>query len=367
MRINIVKTDDGQFTASIDTIVGDKLQGKHTAIPKETPAEAVSVLFRYLAIKYGRDWFEKAADSGTPREYVCLISNTRGDHQSAIVTNPDTFGERDIYLRLPGYGLCGADDDVDDIIAVRIDRDANVKLLVWADINNETATHVIDLSGAKLENRGKTTETQLAALTKAETRTPVDFRQIVLGAKAWCPQLGYCELHDERHSDHGKWWVAAKSDETHQTRCFTPYGLASVDDAHPSLWLLNGNVFIDSMEDVPASLLRLPSMHMDSPVWCRHDSDDQYLPYCFHSWSSAPGEMYVWNRGLNSHTAKIDLVERLTVFKDWSLVNPADNNGVAVRYRAHCDEQESVPCSVPKGRMRPGVYATENGETLAVD
>lgn len=72
-------------------------------------------------------------------------------HTQDVVLSTSIDGES-VFLGLPGYGLATMDDPYNDVIELHL-KDDNVILRVWANINDEEATHVIDLSGAKLERR----------------------------------------------------------------------------------------------------------------------------------------------------------------------------------------------------------------------
>lgn len=57
-------------------------------------------------------------------------------------------------IHIDGLGLCPMDDDFGQVIYLEINK-GKPRLLVWADINQENPTHVIDLSGAGIELREK--------------------------------------------------------------------------------------------------------------------------------------------------------------------------------------------------------------------
>jgi len=79
-----------------------------------------------------------------------IVSADRADTQNVLLSTSDD-GES-VFLGLPGYGLATMDNAYNDVIELHL-KDGNVILRVWANINDEEATHVIDLSGAKLEKR----------------------------------------------------------------------------------------------------------------------------------------------------------------------------------------------------------------------
>lgn len=79
-----------------------------------------------------------------------IVSADRA-HTQDVVLSTSVNGES-AFLSLPGYGLATLDDAFNDVIELHL-KDGNVILRVWANINDEEATYVINLSAAKLEKR----------------------------------------------------------------------------------------------------------------------------------------------------------------------------------------------------------------------
>jgi len=65
------------------------------------------------------------------------------------ITVPCTieYGENSIAIRPAGYGDAGSQDGYGCPVVIEY-YDHDVRVLVWADINNQDPTHVISLAGA---------------------------------------------------------------------------------------------------------------------------------------------------------------------------------------------------------------------------
>jgi hypothetical protein len=74
--------------------------------------------------------------SGDPNTVPCVIEH----------------GDNSILIRPEGYGDCGTEDGYGFPVVIEY-YEKDVRVLVWADINQEDPTHVISLSGAKESNR----------------------------------------------------------------------------------------------------------------------------------------------------------------------------------------------------------------------
>ena len=62
------------------------------------------------------------------------------------------YGDSSIYIRPEGHGDCGSRDGHG--WPVMIERyNGDIRIVVWADINQENPTHIIDLAGALESNR----------------------------------------------------------------------------------------------------------------------------------------------------------------------------------------------------------------------
>jgi len=57
-----------------------------------------------------------------------------------------------VLIKAEGYGDCVSEDDCGTPIAIEL-YDGKLRVIAWADINREDYTDIIDLSGAKIENR----------------------------------------------------------------------------------------------------------------------------------------------------------------------------------------------------------------------
>lgn len=107
---------------------------------------------------------EDRLDDGHP--FLVVLDKDRSDHVRSylLVDNESTDNGRLqlvnlshsesgglLEIGLPGYGVKVMDDDFNGVIC--LENHGGLRLLVWADINKEDPTHVINLSDAKLEKR----------------------------------------------------------------------------------------------------------------------------------------------------------------------------------------------------------------------
>lgn len=53
-----------------------------------------------------------------------------------------------------GYGCCNCEDGTTGPVYLEV-HEGRLRLIVWADINDEEPTHIIDLEGAKEEQRNQ--------------------------------------------------------------------------------------------------------------------------------------------------------------------------------------------------------------------
>ena len=59
-----------------------------------------------------------------------------------------------VSIGVAGLGLATMEDDFNDVIVIEV-KEGRPRLLVWADINQEDPTHIIDLQGASIRFRDK--------------------------------------------------------------------------------------------------------------------------------------------------------------------------------------------------------------------
>ncbi len=82
--------------------------------------------------------------------------NTR---RKVAVTESNSF----VFVEFAGYNTCGTCDSVEfgkgdrSIVGFEV-WEGELRCLVWADINQEDPTHIINLDGAKVTNRKETNE-----------------------------------------------------------------------------------------------------------------------------------------------------------------------------------------------------------------
>jgi hypothetical protein len=81
-----------------------------------------------------------------------VVSLGGGLAVEAGVEPPDPpYGEAAaITLKIAGYETCNG---IDDAVVLLEHYEGVPRLVVWADINNEEPTHIIDLSGAEKKRR----------------------------------------------------------------------------------------------------------------------------------------------------------------------------------------------------------------------
>lgn len=90
-------------------------------------------------------------DSNVPSVFVLTDLITK-ETQRVVVGQTYDHNRGLLEIGIPGYGSREMDDSFNQIICLE-QYGGSLRLLVWADINDEEATHVIDLVGAKLSNR----------------------------------------------------------------------------------------------------------------------------------------------------------------------------------------------------------------------
>jgi hypothetical protein len=71
------------------------------------------------------------------------------------ITRPRTGFGSWIDIFIEGYGQCNMPAGTGAPIYLEVQDDGTPKLYVWADINQEDPTHIIDLSGAKEVTHGQ--------------------------------------------------------------------------------------------------------------------------------------------------------------------------------------------------------------------
>lgn len=77
-----------------------------------------------------------------------LIDRTTGENYAVTIRGVD----HQIGIQIQGFSDKTSDDH--DGVPVLLDlSDGKLQLLVWADINQEDPTHIIDLEGARIEKR----------------------------------------------------------------------------------------------------------------------------------------------------------------------------------------------------------------------
>lgn len=84
------------------------------------------------------------------REVLCPVSPPGTNKVSVSVENDGLA----LILHPEGYGVWD-DDDSAPILLER--HQGKLRLIVWADINEEDPTHIIDLEGARVDVRKETT------------------------------------------------------------------------------------------------------------------------------------------------------------------------------------------------------------------
>lgn len=81
-----------------------------------------------------------------------LDADSSFDHRLPIKIMTD---ERGVTIAAEGHGDYGSEDGNGSPLFLELHQ-GSLRLLVWADINTEEPTHIIDLSGAREDRRNET-------------------------------------------------------------------------------------------------------------------------------------------------------------------------------------------------------------------
>ncbi len=84
-------------------------------------------------------------------ETKLLDADPSSDHRLPIKITTD---ERGVTIAAEGHGDYGSEDGHGSPIFLELYQ-GRLRLLVWADINSEEPTHIIDLAGAKEDQRNE--------------------------------------------------------------------------------------------------------------------------------------------------------------------------------------------------------------------
>lgn len=107
--------------------------------------------YEYTAERFAAILDRLAVD---PVEPSVTLKDVSGGKRSILVGVRGEGDNAGLLIRPDGYGCCNCDDGTTGPVYLEV-HEGRLRLIVWADINDEEPTHIIDLEGAREERRNQ--------------------------------------------------------------------------------------------------------------------------------------------------------------------------------------------------------------------